>query len=284
MSELGQIGIEWVSQEAPALIASILGALLDPGSAADRELSASELRRIGELSRLRRGETSPARLPRDLAALHALLIEALRREIPDRESGEFARAVERLAEIFGTLQAAIAEQLMVRGPEPEGPQIAAVAGPSELREWLRIVLEAERLYGHPFSLMIVEIEGLAQISGAYGEAAGERMLRAVTDVIGGQLRSTDRSFRLDDDELCVLFPQQGPLPTLALAEGLASLIDDAQAANAPRIEVHVGIASCPEHGKDGDVLLAAAEEAAFAARAKGERVGVASSERGIVPE
>ena len=283
VSELGEIGIEWLSQEAPALIGSILGALLDPGSAADRELSASELRRAGELSRLRRGETSPARLPRDLAALQALLIEALRREIPDRESGEFARAVERLAEIFGTLQAAIAEQLLVRGPEPERGALA-VAGPSELHEWLRIVLEAERLYGHPFSLMVVEIEGLAQISAAYGEDAGDRMLRAVTDVIGGQLRSTDRSFRLDDDEICVLFPQQGPLPTLALAEGRASLIDDAQAPNAPRIEINVGIAACPEHGKDGDVLLAAAEEAAFAARAKGERVGVASAERGIVPE
>ena len=45
VSELGEIGIEWLSQEAPALIASVLGALADPGSAADRELSASELRR-----------------------------------------------------------------------------------------------------------------------------------------------------------------------------------------------------------------------------------------------
>ena len=132
--------------------------------------------------------------------------------------------------------------------------------------------------------MIIEIEGLAQINAAYGEDAGHRMLRAVTDVIGGQLRSTDRSFRLDDDELCVLFPQQGPLPTLTLAESLASLIDDPQAPSAPRIEINVGIASCPEHGNDAERLLAAAEEAAFAARAKGERVGVASSERGIVPE
>jgi diguanylate cyclase (GGDEF)-like protein len=283
VSELGDIGIEWLSQEAPALIASVLGALTDPGSAADRELSPSELRRAGELSRLRRGETSPARLPRDLAALQALLIEALRREIPDRESGEFARAVERLAEIFGALQAAVAEQLVRAGEgRPAPDRLAGLGGPSELQEWLRIVLESHRTDGHPFSLMVVEVEGLAQISAAYGDEAGDKMLHAVADVVGGQLRSTDRAFRIDEDELCVLFPQQGPLPTLTLAESLAKTIEGSQGESSPRVEVNLGIASCPEHGRDGETLLAAAEEAAFSARAKGESVGVASSERGFI--
>lgn len=285
VSELGDIGVEWLAQEAPPLIAGILGALGEPGSAADRELSANELRRATELSRLRTGDDSPTRLPRDLAALQALLIEALRREIPERESGEFARTVERLAEVFGSLQSAVAEQLVrERSGLPARDGLTSLAGPAELHEWLRIVLAAERNYGHPFSLMIVEVEGLPQISEAYGSSAGDRMLRAVTDVIGGQLRSADRAFRLDEDELCVLFPQQGPLPTVTLAERLAALIDDSQSVNAPRVEIALGIASCPEHGNEAEALIAAAEEAAFAARAKGEKVGVASSERGFVPD
>jgi diguanylate cyclase (GGDEF)-like protein len=285
IDELGNIGVEWLAREAPPLIAGILGALTEPGSVGERELQEAELVRAAGLRKLRGDDASPSRLPRDLAALQTLLIEALRREIPERETGEFARAVERLAEIFGDLQGAIAEGLVrERSGEPARDSLTGLPGGAELHEWMRIVLAGERRYGHPFTLMMVEVDGLDRIADAYGRQAGDRMLRAVTDVVATQIRAVDRAFRLDDDVLCVLLPQQGPLPTLALADRLAGVVEASQGRDGPRVAVAIGIASCPEHGNSAEALMAAAEQATFSARASGERVAVASAERGVVPD
>jgi hypothetical protein len=43
-------------------------------------------------------------IPRDLASLQSLLIEMIRRELGDRSQSDPARAVERLAQIFGAVQ------------------------------------------------------------------------------------------------------------------------------------------------------------------------------------
>lgn len=285
LDEVGQIGVEWLAKEASPLIADILSALAEPASAGERELQDDELRRAAELSQLRGNDAAPGRLPRDLAALQGLLIEALRREIPERETGEFARAVERLAEVFGDLQGAIAEGLVrERSGDPARDSLTGLPGGGELHEWIRIVLSGERRYGHPFSLMMIEVDGLDRITDTYGREAGNRMLRAVTDVVATQIRSVDRAFRLDDDVLCVLLPQQGPLPTLALADRLAGVVEGSQGLEGPRVAVAIGIASCPEHGNSAEALMSAAEQATFSARASGERVSVASAERGVVPD
>jgi diguanylate cyclase (GGDEF)-like protein len=283
VDELGEIGVEWLAREAPPLIAAILGALAEPATAGEQALHSTELRRAAELGKLRSPEAPPDRVPRDLAALQALLIEALRREIPERETGEFTRVVERLAEVFGALHGAIAGELArERSGEPARDPQTGLPGVAELHEWMRIALAGERRNGHPFTLMMIDVDGLVRIADAYGPRAGERMLGAVTDVIASEIRPGDRTFRLADDELCVLLPQQGPLPTLALADRLTAIVENSQGRSGPQVAISVGIASCPEHGNSPEVLLAAAEQATFAAKAAGEPVAVASAERGVV--
>jgi diguanylate cyclase (GGDEF)-like protein len=283
VSELGGIGLDWIAREAPPLIASILGALAEPTLTAERELGPAELRYAGEVRHLRTDEAAPGLLPRDLASLQAILIEALRREIPEREAGEFARWVSRLAEVFGAIQGAVVEDI-VRERSGNAARDAATGlpGPSELHEWIRVLLAGERRYGNSFTLMIFEVGGLTTISEAYGEPAAEQMLRAVIEVIGAEIRAGDRTFRLDHDELATLLPYQGPLPALALAERLVATIERSQAADGPRVAISIGIASCPEHSNAPEGLLAAAEQAAYSAQAAGEPVAVAASERGLV--
>jgi len=92
VDELGGIGVEWLAREAPPLIAAILGALAEPASAGERALHPAELRRASELRQLRNGTAAPARIPRDLAALQTLLIEALRRSAPPPSSPAPSRA------------------------------------------------------------------------------------------------------------------------------------------------------------------------------------------------
>jgi diguanylate cyclase (GGDEF)-like protein len=138
---------------------------------------------------------------------------------------------------------------------------------------------AEQRYGTPFSVLLVGMDGLGRVRDAHGRRAGERMLAAVAAVITTQIRAADHAFRLDEDELCVLLPQQGPIPAVPVAERLVSLISGAQGSEEPRVDIAVGVAGCPEHGRDAETLLSKAEEATYAARAAGESVAIAHGAR-----
>src|SRR5690242_9592942 len=79
LEEIDGIEVGLLAKEAPQLIADILRAVGDAELARVAGLDPSRAARAGALRRLRRtGVDAPSLLPRDLAALHALLIAALR--------------------------------------------------------------------------------------------------------------------------------------------------------------------------------------------------------------
>lgn len=285
LEEIDGIELGWLAREAPPLIADILRALTDPEVAGEVGFDAPERRRAAALRNLRADPSAPAELPRDIAALQALLIDALRREIPERETGNFAQAVERLASLFGEIQAAVSEELArERSGHAARDEVTGLPGPAELHEWLRMLLAGERRYGDPFSLLMIDIDGLERINDAYGKQAGDRMLAAVAAVVSRQIRVVDRAFRRSEDELCVLVAHKGPVESLAMARRLVELVDSAQGLEGPRLGIVVGVASCPEHGRTEEDLVAAGEEAVYGVKAAGERIGVASGDPSLMQD
>jgi diguanylate cyclase (GGDEF)-like protein len=278
VDEIEEVPIGWIAREGPALIGDIIRGVADPTSPLELELAAEGHQRIGELSLLRQGEAAPRLIPRDLAALQALIIEALRRDVPERQLGSFASAVERLAEIFGGIQAAVNEDLV--GDRSGGApvdELTGLEGEVHMHEWLRILLAEHRRYGSPFSVLLIDIEGLGRINDAHGRDAGDRMLAAVATIIRRQVRTVDRAFRLTDDEFAVLAPHQTANAIVPLAERLCEVVDRAQGPEGPRIAIAAGIATCPDHADESDSLLAAAEEATWAAKAAGRSVAVGTA-------
>jgi diguanylate cyclase (GGDEF)-like protein len=286
-SDLGEVPLSWIATEAPSLIGDILGELGDASPPA--ELPPEGRRRARELSRLR-GESAPSQVPRDLASLQAILIEALRREAPDREPGAFGEAVGRLAEIFGAVQADLVEAMVgERGAPPVAEEAtetplhavpdedSGLPGSVELHDYLGILAAEYRRYAHPFALMLVDIDGLQRINEAYGREVGDRMLTAVANAVSGQVRSVDRAFRLTEDEFCIVSPHHVASTVQTLADRLTSSVNGWQHHDGPRMSVTAGVASCPEHGEDPERLLQVAEEATYAAKASGRRFSVAPS-------
>jgi diguanylate cyclase (GGDEF)-like protein len=270
LPEVADLPIVWLSSEAPPLINAIVDALDDPESA---ELAPPNRVLAARLARLRAGSAAPAQIPRDLAALQGLLVETLRRELPEREPGEFAHAVKRLAEVFGTIQGTVARELVAErsGGAADDP-VTGLPGPVQLDEWLRVLLAEQRRYGHGFALALVDIDGLARINDAYGRESGDRMLVAVAAILRLQLRDVDQAFRLEEDEFAIVAPHTDASGMVATATRIAGLISGSQSAAGPRIAIAAGVVECPGDGLSAERLLESAAEATYAAKAAGAPV------------
>ncbi len=284
LPEVGELSVPWVVDEAPPLIANILGALGDPEAATGAELEPEQRRRAETLAALRDGPHAPSQIPRDIAALQGLLVETVRRDVPESEPGAFARAVGRLVDVFGSIQGEVTRSLVEsRSGGAAHDPVTGLPGPVQLDEWLRVLLAEQRRYGHPFALALVDVDGLARINEAHGRPTGDRMLTAVAGVLRRQLRDVDAAFRLEEDEFAILAPHCDAAGLVPLANRIAELITSSQADEGPRIAIAAGVISCPTDGTSAERLLESAAEATYAAKAAGVAVGrsPAGSQSGV---
>jgi diguanylate cyclase (GGDEF)-like protein len=270
LPDVGELPLAWIVAEAPPLIADILGAVAEPGSPADRELEPEEVALARQLAALRDGADAPEQIPRDLAALQAVLIESLRRDVPERRPGDFANAVSRLAEVFGAIQGGVTKALVEeRSGGAAVDRLTGLPGRAHLEEWLRILLAEHRRYGHPFALALIDIDGLERINQSRGRQAGDGMVAAIAEVIRRQVREADQAFRLEEDEFGVLAPHTEAGGLVRMATRISELIEDAQEDEGARIAITSGVVACPEDGMTAERLLQSVEEANYAAKAEG---------------
>jgi GGDEF domain-containing protein len=276
LDELEELPLSWIAQEAAPLIAEILGQLSDPGTVRDLRLSPAALERAASLARERDPDAVARRLPGEFAALQSLLIDALDRELPERDRREFTRAVTRLAEVFGAVQAAAMGSLVGHAePGPLPPDASEHVAEHELDAYLDTMVSQHQATGLPFAIAHFEIGGVERISKGYGEDAADRMVAAVVGVLEGHLSGRERSFRAGPGQLVAVIPSSDASDLLELAASVADTVERSQAGRGPRVEVAVGLASCPHHATEAAELRDAAEEAAWAARASGKPIAMA---------
>jgi diguanylate cyclase (GGDEF)-like protein len=273
LADLEDVAVGWISREGPAMIAEILSGI----SAGEQKANGGPVGgRAGELVQLRRAQDASTEVPRDIAALQAVIVAALGRETLRPEGGEFGRAVERLSQIFGEIQAAITDEIVrVRAGDARRDPLTDLPCAPELHEWIRVLAAGQQRYGHPFALLAIDIEGLKRINDAFGRKAGDKLLVAVAELLRSQVRASDRVFRSGGDEFCVLVPGRHASQTRPLGERLRGLVEASQIDARPHVTITIGLASCPTHGEEPQRLLEAAEQATYDAKASGDGIALA---------
>jgi diguanylate cyclase (GGDEF)-like protein len=93
-------------------------------------------------------------------------------------------------------------------------------------EVLRGEMARARRYGHPLSLLMVDLDHLKQINDENGHAAGDAMLRGVAQCLRASLRTTDVPARLGGDEFAVLMPETGRAAALVVAERIRAAVEN----------------------------------------------------------
>jgi len=210
--------------------------------------------------------------------LQATLLARLREEIGDGGREPFADAAERLAEEFGSVTATAVAAVCERGvtvpdPVPQAESHASLFHPGHMRRRLDQLIETNKRYGHPFGLVVFDVDGPGTREGNDGDGR-ETMLTVVGAALRDAVRIVDETFLLEEDALCVLAPNQSTVEGVQMAERLLRMLDELEAAGGLRIGISAGVVACPEHGNEADELLRKADEAMWRARAVGQPVGV----------
>jgi diguanylate cyclase (GGDEF)-like protein len=280
LDEIERMPTDRAVREMPAVIAAVASAVAGSESGAV-ELPESALQRAHALAELRAAVGgSPGDVAQDVAALQSVLIGALRRELGDRDPHVFVAAVERIATAIGALQAAAIEALLGRRAQ-ELEHLANTDPLTELynvrflQDQLRHLHDGHERYGHPFSLLLLDIDGLKRVNDSRGHAAGDRVLRAVAAAVRGGIRSVDMAVRMGGDEFCVVAPQQTASRAAVAAHRIAEAVEAAEDQAGVHVRISIGVVSCPQHAVDPERLLELGDSAMYRAKAAGERVAVA---------
>ncbi len=274
LSDLEDLPVAWIVREGPPLIADIVRELERGDRRSSEGASALAKARATDLLALRRGERAASELAHDIGALQALIVTALHSEAAERDQS-FAESVQRLADVFADIHAAVAETLVhERTSEAKRDPLTGLPGQTELDEWMSALIADSERYGRPFALLGVDLDGLKRINEAFGRRAGDALLIAVGGLLRNETRTVDRVFRMRHDDFCVLAPNQEAQDVVSLAQRLRKVVEISQSDNEPRVDVSIGVVSCPRHGNESEALLSAATEARYAARASGEGVSV----------
>ncbi len=270
LSAAGEVPIEWATSELPELVGEILAATAEPrGSrlpddAVERTLTLAD------------GESpDPERVGIEVGMLQTVVLSAIRRELLGSDPELFAEAAERLAALFGPLTGATVEALS--GAVGGGrDSLTGLATAASLRPRLEQLLRMYKRYGHPFSLVVFDVDSLTRENGAEGDSEHELDLATVASALREAIRSVDEGYRLESDELCMLAPGIGPEAGAQMAERLSARLSSPGVLGGRPISIAAGVAACPEHGEDPDRLLRQADTAMWRARATGRAVTVAA--------
>lgn len=138
----------------------------------------------------------------------------------------------------------------------------------------------------PLTLLVLDLDHFKLINDRYGHEAGDRMLRHFSDIARASLRPGDLLFRMGGEEFCAVLRNISGQQARQMAERLRR----AYAERPIQVDgetifgtVSIGIAAEEQMGEDLDLLLAAADSALYAAKAKGRNQTVVADGRDPPP-
>jgi diguanylate cyclase (GGDEF)-like protein len=285
LEEIEKLQTDVVARELPELIRDVVKVLRSDDPEEELAPDSDLYRRAARLGELRGGDTpSTYRLARDLAALESVVTTELRRELAGVEDIQLVLdAVERVAEVFRAVQGAAVEELLSnRSRELEWlantDGLTGLYNVRYLQQHLGYLLGVQQRYGHPFSILLLDVDGLKRINDSFGHAAGDKTLVGVAGALRETIRTVDVPVRMGGDEFCILAPYQTASRAKVLGDRLSEAIEQVRGPNGTPVGISIGVVSCPQHAVDAERLLDLADGAMYRAKAAGARVVVSDPE------
>ncbi|WP_421281464.1 diguanylate cyclase [Aeromonas taiwanensis] len=123
-------------------------------------------------------------------------------------------------------------------------------------------------YGHPVSLIMMDIDYFKQINDKLGHGAGDIALKEFCAVVQSCIRTTDLLGRWGGEEFLLLLPNSGFANAAPLAERIRSAIEQYPFSNGLQITASFGLAVC-QSTDSWDTWLERTDQALYRAKAAG---------------
>ncbi|HEX8752322.1 MAG TPA: diguanylate cyclase [Solirubrobacterales bacterium] len=133
--------------------------------------------------------------------------------------------------------------------------------------------------GTPLVAILLDLDHFKRINDSFGHQIGDETLAAVGAALRGGTRASDFVARYGGEEFLILLQDTDLASGVALAESLREGLRQTQVPGlAGRVTASFGVASMPEHARDAESLLRAADRALYAAK-KGGRDRVCTADQ-----
>ena len=122
-------------------------------------------------------------------------------------------------------------------------------------------LDRARRSDKPFSLVLLDMDGLKAINDEFGHLTGSRALVRLGSVLRLNSRAIDTAARYGGDEFALVLPEAGIEIATRVVERIRERLQ--RDGELPRLSVSAGIAVFPQDGETPDELLAAADRSLY---------------------
>ena len=142
-----------------------------------------------------------------------------------------------------------------------------------LQRQLESELVRARRFGHPVSVVFMDLDHFKSVNDTHGHQRGSALLREAGQLLVQQLRTVDIPVRYGGDEFVVLLPEtdrvQATVCAWRLREAIANHVFLVSEGVAVRITASFGVAAFPEDASSGDDLVRKADLAMYRAKEAG---------------
>jgi len=260
---------------------------LDGGSLTDFDMSgrtslAGSIMRNGKTEHFGDGSREPFGLPRGNGGLPFSSVVAVPLTHGDRKIGVmevFSTASRAFGREQVDLLEALAQQVsaslhIALSHESSVSQAVVDAHTGLSNRWqfeaaLDKEMERSQRKNHELSVLMIDIDHLAQINDHLGQSKGDETIKHVARIVKKALRDIDIPCRYGGEEFAVILPETSHSDALDVAERLRQQVKNTPATGIGLITCSIGVASYPDNAKDVHALMRDLEQAVNVAKFEG---------------
>jgi diguanylate cyclase (GGDEF)-like protein len=138
-------------------------------------------------------------------------------------------------------------------------------------------IERSKRYGSPFSVVMMDVDDFKKLNDTYGHLVGDRVLKAIANVVKAQMRGVDTAARYGGEEISVILPRTEMVGAYALAERIREAVaelritTDDEPPKVLGVTASLGCAAFPESkAASGEDLVRRADQALYRAKKTGK--------------